>query len=242
MKKYGQARFLHFNLTVLNLVEFLLVFFLNFAEFYPKAYSTSCWFLWTCRHYVFLQAVSRFYQKCKIENILQRLIPQRFGLVEGRNITRFTLTMEFSQNRADFSLHWANPETLINHWNVTSGQFEPASVLAHYEKTTISATLIEVYERSHTSDKQSFLIAINFMATSPVKIIAVFTVMLTASINAFQRDFSWRLVWKVPLKSMVSIPSFNADASADAWCKWTLKDPPCCRFEYSNPFNIWKLS
>ena len=36
----------------------------------------------------------------------------------------------------------------------------------HYWKTTISATLIEVYEGSYTSDKRSFLIAIKFNAMS----------------------------------------------------------------------------
>ena len=34
--------------------------------------------------------------------------------------------------------------------------------IVHYWKTTINATLIEVYEGSHTSDKQMFLITINF--------------------------------------------------------------------------------
>ena len=60
----------------------------------------------------------------------------------------------------------------------------------HYQKTTISAILIEVYDRSYTSDKRSFLIEtknvylwaspytrslieIKFKVTSQVKVIVV---------------------------------------------------------------------
>ena len=50
---------------------------------------------------------------------------------------------------------------LLHYWSsIPSIQFE------HYWKTTISATLIEVYEEPHTSDKRSLLIAIKFKAMS----------------------------------------------------------------------------
>ena len=46
-------------------------------------------------------------------------------------------------------------------------------ILQHYKKPTINAALIEVYEGFDTSDKQNFLIAVNFKAESQVKIIVV---------------------------------------------------------------------
>ena len=43
-------------------------------------------------------------------------------------------------------------------------EFSEFSKSHHYQKTTINATLIEVYEGPHTMDKLSLLIAMKFMA------------------------------------------------------------------------------
>ena len=42
----------------------------------------------------------------------------------------------------------------------------------------------------------------------------------------------------VPLKSVVFIPSLNADAAVDAWCEWTLKNE---EFD-KNKFTLLKLN